>query len=363
MIAPLRLGFSATLIALLLTACGQAPEAPVAELLRPVLTTDVTLATSQTIGPFVGSVEPRHETTLSFQSAGRVLTRDVGLGDSVTKGQILATLDASVQAFQVETAQANLASAQAQFNNLSAAEARVRQLVSTNTAAQAQLDAATTARQTAQAQLDQAQANVTRAQDQLGYAQIVADADGVVVSTGAEVGQVVSAGQTVLTMARPDQRDAVFDLPDSLAAKLKVGDAIAVATTDAIGVQTNGIVREIAPSASATARLRRVRLTLDATSTAFRLGTTVEAVVTRPLDQPLAEIPLTAVLGDGDAAKVWVLDSKAGTVATRPVTIASRTASTAAISAGLAEGDRVVTAGINSLSEGQQVLVSEGNPE
>ena len=356
-----RIGLSATLIAVLLAACDRAPEAPAAESLRPVLTTTVTLISEEAIGPFVGSVEPRHQTALSFQSAGRVLTRDVGLGDSVTKGQVLATLDASVQAFQLETAQANLASAQAQFNNLSASEARVRQLVSSNTAAQAQLDAATTARQTAEAQLDQAKANVTRAQDQLGYTQILADATGIVVSTSAEVGQVVSAGQTILTIAQPEQRDAVFDLPESLASTLAIGDAVTVTTTDASGTETKGIVREIAPSASATARLRRVRLTLDAPDEAFRLGTTVEALVTRPLGQPLVRLPASAVLGDGETASVWVLDPTAGTVASRSVSVLSRTANVVSIGQGLTDGDRVVTAGINSLSPGQQVLVSEGS--
>lgn len=355
-----RIGLSAMALSALLAACDRAPEPPAAEPLRPVLTSTVTLVSDQAIGPFVGSVEPRHQTALSFQSAGRVLTRDVGLGDSVTKGQVLATLDASVQAFQLETAQANLASAQAQFNNLSASEARVRQLVSSNTAAQAQLDAASTARQTAQAQLDQAKANVTRAQDQLGYAQILADATGIVVATSAEVGQVVSAGQTILTIAQPEQRDAVFDLPESLASVLAVGDAVTVTTTDLSGTQAKGIVREIAPSASATARLRRVRLTLEAPDEAFRLGTTVEALVTRPLGQPLALLPASAVLGDGEAASVWVLDP-AGTVVSRPVSVVARTTTTISIGQGLADGDRVVTAGVNSLTEGQQVLVNEGS--
>ena len=283
------LPLAAIAAAMLLSGCSSSEEAPEAVVVRPVLTTVATSVSSQTIGPFVGTVQPRQQTAMSFQLPGRVLTREVGVGDLVEQGQVLATLDSSVQEFQLSTAQANLASAQAQFNNLSAAEARVALLVSTSTAAQAQLDAATTSRQTAQAQLDQAKANVAAAQDQLDYTRIEAGSDGVVVSTAAEVGQVVSAGETVLVVARPEEREAVFDLPETLASALKVGDPIAVSAVSGDSVPVTGSVRDIAPTASATARLRRVRVTLDAQNDGLRLGSPVEANIARALDTPEIE--------------------------------------------------------------------------
>ena len=120
---------------------------------------------------------------MSFQTSGRVIARPVQIGDLVTKGQLLASLDASVQQYQLVSAQANLASAQSQYSNLAASEERARALVASGASAQAQLDSATSAAETAQAQLAQAKASLARAQDQLGYTTITAGFDGVVVST------------------------------------------------------------------------------------------------------------------------------------------------------------------------------------
>ena len=352
---------SVVALALLLSACSPAEDHSAETIVRPVLTTVVRATTSEAIGPFVGTVQPRQQTAMGFQLAGRVLTREVGIGDTVAAGQVLATLESSVQEFQLDTARANLASAEAQFSSLAASEARVSQLVASNTAAQAQLDAAATARQTAQAQLDQAKANVSRAQDQVNYTRITADQDGIVVSTSAETCQVVSAGEPILVVAQVGAREAVFDLPDNLAARLQIGDAIDVRDAAGNAEPLVGVVREIAPNASATARLRRVRVTLDAPDTAYRLGAAVEAVVTRPLAAPVIQVPVTALRIDGQQTSVWIADAATGTVTSVAVTVGSQTASLANIASGLSEGDVVVTAGANSLTEGQSVLLNQGN--
>lgn len=350
-------------LALLLSACSPSEDHSAEVVIRPVLTTMVQTTSTETIGPFVGTVQPRQQTVMSFQLPGRVLTREVGIGDLVEAGQLLATLDSSVQEYQLDTARGNMASAQAQYSSLAASEARVSQLVATSTASQAQLDAAATARQTAQAQLDQAKANVSRAEDQLSYTRITADQAGVVLSSAVEIGQVVSAGEPILVVAQPEMREAVFDLPESLAARLAIGDTIEV-SADATDVEPIfGVLREIAPSASATARLRRIRVTLDAPDTLYRLGSTVEAYISRPLPAPVVQVPLTALSADGTQTSVWVADTAASTVSRRVVTVSSKTASLANIVSGLTDGDIVVTAGSNSLTEGQSVLLNQGNAQ
>jgi membrane fusion protein, multidrug efflux system len=356
--------FSALALGTALSACnGSAPKAE-AEVIRPVLTQTVTETTSQAIGPFVGTIKPRHETAYGFLLAGRVLSREVGVGDSVKTGDLLATLEASVQEYNLASAQANAASAEAQFTNLAASEERIRGLVAANTASQAQLDAATAARQSAEAQRDQAKAKLTQAEDQLGYTRLTASADGIVTAAPIDVGQVVSAGTTIVTVAQPSERDVVLDLPQELATGLKVGDLISVTENGAIGTSIDATVREVAPSASSTARLRRVRLTLPDSvgSDAFRIGATVTASVAEPLANPAIVVPATAIKQDGEARSVWVVDVAAGTVASRAVT-AELQGNVALVSAGLASGDVVAIAGANSLSEGQKVLVNKGTEE
>ena len=351
------------LAVLMVSACSAPHDDAVQAVIRPVLTAVATAVSGEKIGPFVGTVQARQQTAMGFLLAGRVLTRDVAVGDLVQPGQLLATLDSSVQEFQLSAAQANLASATAQFNNLAQSEARIAQLVSTNTAAQAQLDAAATARQTAQAQLDQARSNVDRAQDQLDYTRLVADAAGVVVSTAAEVGQVVTVGEPVVVIAQPDTREAVFDLPAGLVAGLKVGDAIEVSAASDQIAPASGVIGEIATSASSTARLRRVHVTLEGVDDGYRLGTTVEAIFERPYAAAVIPVPATALRGEGATTSVWIADAKTGTVSSRAVVTGARTDATVVIAEGIKEGEIVVTAGVHSLTEGQSVLISQGIAE
>lgn len=346
--------------ALLLAACGNAPTSAPPPVIRPVLSVVARPVSSETVGPYVGSIEPRYQTPLSFQASGRIISRPVKVGDAVKKGQLLASLDASVQQYSLAEAQAGVASAQSQYNNLAAAEERAKALVSNGAAAQAQLDQATTARQTAEAQLAQAQASLARARNELGYTTIAAGFDGVVVSTGAEVGQVVGAGQTVVTVARPDIREAVFDLPENAATPVKPGDRWTVALSGAPDETMQGTVREVTPLYNASTRSQAVRLALADPPQSFRLGAMVDVSHVRPV-APEIPLPATAILDRDGKPLVWIVDPKALTVAARPVTIAARTGDVVAVTEGVKAGERVVIAGVHSLAEGQKVkLDGEG---
>ena len=351
-------GGALALLVMPLAACGGQVATP-APVVRPVLSVIVHSVGSETVGPYVGAIAPRYQTPLSFQSAGRILSRPVQVGDSVKQGQLLASLDASVQQFQVTTARANVASAQSQASNLAAAEERAKALVASGATAQAQLDAATSARQTAEAQLAQAKANLARAEDELAYTTIKASFDGVVVSVGAEVGQVEAAGQTVVTIARPDVREAVFELPEASVAP----DASVRWRVSIVGAPKDNMtatVREISPLMNGSTRSQTVKLTLADPPLSFRLGATVEVAYERPVPARIP-VPVTAILDRDGKTLVWVVDPKTLTVATRPVTVGHRSDSTADVTTGLADGDRVVIAGAHSLNEGQPVKLGEGS--
>jgi RND family efflux transporter MFP subunit len=350
----------AGLMALPLAACGAPAVAP-APVIRPVLSIVVHPVSSETIGPYVGSIEPRYQSPLSFQSSGRILSRPVQVGDLVTKGELLGSLDASVQQFQLASAEADVASAQSQYSNLAASEERAKSLVASGASAQAQLDAATSARETAEAQLAQNRASLARARDELGYTSITAGFDGVVVSVGAEVGQVVGAGQTVVTIARPDIREAVFELPEAAASSL---DSKAQWNVDIVGApdeRMTGTLREISPLINGSTRTQTVKLALANPPPTFRLGSTIEVSYQHAI-APHFALPPSAVLDRDGKALVWIVDPTALTVATKPVTIGQRTDDAVTVTAGLGDGDRVVVAGVHSLADGQAVkLDGEGS--
>ena len=343
---------------LLLAACNEHKPEPAP--IRPVLSTVIALQTSRVLG-FTGTVEPRYRANLGFRVLGRIITRDVNVGDVVKKGQRLAAIDPLSLELAVRAAQADVSNAGAQLANASGTEARQRTLVEQSAATAAVYEAAQQGRDAAAAALARAQANLAKAQEQLGYSQLRSDFDGVVTAIEGEVGQVVSPGQNVATVARPDQREAVVDVPDGIAADIPLGTRFDVVLQLDSSLVASGAAREIAPQSDATTRTRRVRITLDNPPSRFRLGTIVNAVLTKPT-RPRIEVPAGAVLARDGKTFVWVVDPATSTVNTREVQVARRHGGLAVIGEGVAPGTRIVTAGVNSLAAGQQVKILDEAP-
>ncbi|WP_407528809.1 efflux RND transporter periplasmic adaptor subunit [Methylobacterium oryzisoli] len=342
----------------LLSACEEKAAPPPPPPVRPVLTVRAVSRNFETFGPFAGTVEPRYQTQAGFRVGGRIVARDVFVGDLVAKGARLAALDPTVQEFAVLRARADVADAEAQFANASATEGRQRTLFEGGNVTQAQLDAAVANRDTAAARLAQAKAARQRAEDERGYTSLTADFDGVVTAWTAEVGQVVPAGQAVVTLARPDVREAVVDIPDTLMGEVRKDAEFSVRLLAAPSVAASGRVREIGPLAESATRTRRIRMTLVDPPQAFRLGTTVTVALERPT-APRIRLPATALLEQDGRTAIWVVRPDGKAVTRREVRVAGRETDEILVAEGLQDGEAVVVAGVHSLAEGQAVRLPE----
>ena len=338
--------------ALLLAACGSEKEqaAPV----RPVLSVVVQPQVQSQLGRFAGSIQARYESTLGFRVSGRIARRWLDVGAQVKPGDTLATLDPTDQQNQLRAAEGDLARVQAQWINAQADARRQQQLYDRGVGAQAQLDIARTNLKTTGASLEQARAAVSQARDQLDYSTLRTDHAAVVTAWQAEAGQTVSAGQAVVTLARPDIKEAVIDLPTHLAEQLSEGLTFTVSLQLDPSIITSATLRELEPQADATTRTRRARLSLDSTPDTFHLGTAVSVTLTSEVT-PRSELPLTALLERDGKTQVWVVDPQTKTVATRDVLLIDRDGERIVLSSGVQPGERVVTAGVNLLKPGQKV--------
>jgi RND family efflux transporter MFP subunit len=340
--------------ALALAGCKQEAKTP--DPVRPVLSTVLQPAVSgSTVA--VGTVQPRYETNLGFRVLGRLIARPVNVGDVVAKGQTIAAVDPTALELAVRSAKADLSKAQALLENAVGTEARKRILIRTDATSKQSLDDAEQVRAGAQASAARASANLAKAVEQLGYAQVKAEFDGVVTAVSAEVGQVVSPGQSVVTVARLDVREAVVDLGADFPAPLTVGLPFAVGLQLLPAVQVQGQIREISPQADQLTRMRRVRITLDNPPETFRFGSTITAKLS-DAPNPVLRLPESAVLKEGSDTFVWVVDAPANTVSRRKVEV-SEEDSEMRVTGGLTAGARVVTAGIHSLKPGQQVRIQQ----
>jgi RND family efflux transporter MFP subunit len=343
----------------LLAACSKKEPPP--EPVRPVLYIEVKPQAQESLGRFAGNIAARYQSTLGFRVAGHIASRSVDVGSEVEKGQLLATLDPTDQQNQVRATQGDQARVEAQYINAQANARRQQELFDRGVGAQAALDIALTDLKTSRSSFEQAQAAAQQAKDQLSYSELRADHAAVVTELKAEAGQVVTAGEQVVTLARPDIKEAVIDLPAPLAEQLPEGVVFTVASQLDPSIKTTATLRELEPQAEASTRTRRARLTLTDTPEAFRLGTSISVTLSSAI-KPRIELPLSVLQEVDGKTLIWVVDTQNQTVSPRQVTVISRDNDSVVLAGGVNGGDKVVTAGVNSLKPGQNVKVDKDSP-
>ncbi|MBI2744162.1 MAG: efflux RND transporter periplasmic adaptor subunit [Burkholderiales bacterium] len=341
--------------ALTLLACSKAapPEEPV----RAVKVMTVRHASLNATQEFSGEVRPRIESRLGFRVAGKLVSREVELGQRVKAGQVLARLDPQDYRLATDAAQAQMGAAVTNRDLAAADFKRFKELREQNFISGAELERRDAALKAAQAQVDQAQAQLASQRNQGSYTTLVADAAGVVTAVEAEPGQVVSAGLPVVRVAQDGPRDAVFAVPEDKLALMRQGSAVDVRVWPG-QTQLVGRVREVSASADPVTRTYQVKVALEGKQPP-PLGATVTVFPKLRSEQRVAAIklPTSALRQDGQTTAVWVLDPKTMTVASQAIQIATADGNEAVVAAGLQDGQLVVSAGVHVLSPGQKVTI------
>ncbi len=340
---------------LLLQACSK--PVPAEEPVRAVKVLTVGLDAMQSGAEYAGEVRSRVESRLGFRVSGKLLRRNVEMGQHVRAGELLAQLDPQDFKLAADGARAQLAAAATNRDLALADYKRYKDLREQNFISAAELERRDTTLKAAQAQVDQAQAQLAGLGNQTAYANLVADVAGVVTSVDAEPGQVLAAGTPVLRIAQDGPRDVVFAVPEDKVGKLKVGSQVLV---QAWAEQKNAsaVVREVAASADAVTRTYTVKVGLTGSEN-WPLGSTV-TVAPKALDRSgpsVIKLPTSALQHDGEKAAVWVLEKATMTVRLQPIAIATADGNEVVVAQGLEPGTQVVSVGAHVLNPGQKVTI------
>ena len=345
----------ALLACLVLQACSK--PVPADEPVRAVKVFTVGLDAMQSGAEYAGEVRSRVESRLGFRVSGKLLRRNVELGQHVRAGELLAQLDPQYFKLAADGARAQVSAAATNRDLALADYKRYKDLREQNFISAAELERRDTALKAAQAQVEQAQAQLASLGNQTGYANLVADVAGVVTSVDAEPGQVLAAGTPVLRIAQDGARDVVFSVPEDKVGKLKVGSQVQVQAWAAEKSAT-ATVREVAASADPVTRTFTVKVALSGPET-WPLGSTV-TVLPRALDRsgpPVLKLPTSALQHDGEKAAVWVLEKATMTVRLQPIVIATADGNEIVVAQGLEPGMLVVSVGAHVLNPGQKVTI------
>jgi RND family efflux transporter MFP subunit len=321
-------------------------EAPIVRLATPIRVTGSERG-------FTGIVGARVQSNLGFRVAGKIVERHVNVGEQVKAGQPLMRIDETDLRLALTAKRNAVAAARASVVQLDADEQRYAKLVSDGWVSRQRYDQAKAASDTAKAQFAAVEAEARVAENEATYSVLVTDADGTVVETLGEPGQVVSAGQTVIRLARAGPREAVVALPETI--RPAIGSVAEASLYGSDGRHYTAHLRQLSDSADAQTRTYEARYMLDDVNVAtVPLGATVTIWLASQASQPEVQVPLGAVLDDGRTTGVWVLDGATSTVHFLPVKLVRVTSETAVIS-GLSSGDQVVSLGAQLLHGGERV--------
>ena len=305
---------------------------------------------------FTGVVTARVQSDLGFRVSGKVVQRLVDVGQNVRAGQPLMRIDITDYAHAITTQAENVTAAQARADQAAADEVRYRGLVATGAVSASNYDQVKAAADSAQAQVAAARAQEKIARDQGDYSLLLADAQGTVVETLAEPGQVVAAGQTVVKLAHAGPREASVYLPETNRPAL---GSIAHATLYGGAESMPARLRQLSDSADPETRTFEARYVLAGSEAKAPLGSTVTIQLLQAGTSDSIAVPNAAITDRGNGPAVWVFHQDTSTVSLRPVSILRLGQEDAYLASGVRPGEEVVALGAHLLTDGEHVRVAE----
>lgn len=351
--APALLALPGLAIVAMLSGCQTAEPDPRAE--PPLVRVIAPVAAGDAAQEFTGVIATRVQSDMGFRVGGKITERLVQAGQVVRRGQPLMRIDATDLQLATRAAQETAQAARARATQTAADEQRLRDLVAAGAVSASTYDQAKAAADAARAQVAAADAQARATRNSAGYTLLVADADGTVVETLAEPGQVVAAGQIVLRIARSGPREAMVHLPETV--RPAIG-SVANARSYAGGAGA-ATLRQLSGAADPVTRTFEARYVLSGALAEAPLGATVTISLAQAGRAPATQVPLGAIRDVGKGPGVWVLTTgKQPAVRWRAVHIAALAEETATIDRGLKPGERIIAMGAHLLREGQPVRVA-----
>jgi membrane fusion protein, multidrug efflux system len=329
------------------------------EIVRPVKVAVIGEAVSGRALTYSGVVRPRIESAIGFRVTGKIVERFVNVGDRVEVGQVIARLDDADLQLAANSAKAAVASARSRLAVASDNLERGKALLPKAIISQAAYDVRRDEMDAAASALDSAEAQLRQAANAVGYAKLEAHKAGTVTAVMGEPGQVVGAGQTVITLAHAGETEIAIAVPEQDAGHLMIGQRAKITLWAGPRVSIEGRIREIAGQADPASRTYAVRIAVSGSPNFMRLGMTASVLLRIDDEAAGVVVPLTALTESDGAPVVFVVDPANEMVRKTPVSVGGIAEDGVEIPNGLRAGDVVVTAGAQFLRDGMRVRLPD----
>jgi multidrug efflux system membrane fusion protein len=352
------------------TGCGQ-PTKVAAKSPTPVHLADVAVYSSSEGLRYSASVLPFAEATLSFKSAGYVTgvkqvasaygrRRNIGAGDYVPRGAVLAQIRHQDLKNQLDQTEAAVSQAQAQHIEASQNYDRAKALYATRSLTKPEFDQAQARFDSTLGAVDQAKANLHQAQLTLADADLTAPFSGYILARNIELGNLVAPGTVAFTIADTSAVKIGFGVPEYAVRQLRLGQEFTIHLQDD-PKEYKGRVTSIAAGADEKNRVFAIEVTVPNPKSYLKPGMIASLNLSGVQNAPVPSVPLSAVVPNPAASgryAVFVATEQAGkwTAHLRDVTLGETHESDVAIE-GLKPGEKVVVSGTADLKDGDLIQV------
>ena len=352
-----------TLVVVAVSGCTetQLPDEPRLRPVRYLMVTDDSVVRDRS---FSGTLKSSLESRLSFKVSGTATSVPVQIGQRLQRGDLIAQLDSAEYALQVEQSQASLVQAEANERNAASTYERTKGLYANDNASRNDLDASRANAESAQAQVRAAAKALEIARLNESYTRLYAETDCSIASIDVEVNENVSAGQQIAVVSCGDDFEVALDVPESVISTIDEYTPVSLTFGSIAGTLFTGEVTEIGVAAGTGSAAFPVVVAVNERHPSLRSGLAADVVFqfdSTSLDGGVV-LPLAAVIEEPAGTFVFIAESAedAGeaVVRKRPVSLGELTQSGIEILSGLAPGDRVVTAGLSAIRDGQRVLIN-----
>ncbi len=348
---------------LMVAGCGKSDDM-MDERLRPVRYVTVSDASVFRDRSFSGTSKSSRESRLSFKISGTVINVPVQIGQRLNAGDLIAEIDPASYVLQAQQAQATLVEAQANDRRAAANYERTKGLYANSNASLNDLESARAQAESASAVVRAASKALEIARLNVSYRKLTAAADCSIASLDIEVNENVASGQQVAAVSCGDAFEVTVDIPESLISSIDESTPVTLRFGSIPNKEFGGEISEISVASAAGSAAFPVVIKITDPDPSLRSG--LAADVTFQFDSAASKgggfvLPVNAVINDPNGTFVFVAaptetDGEA-LVRRRAVTLGELSQSGIEVVEGLVVGDRVITAGISVIREGQRVLV------
>lgn len=345
------------IVVVALSACSEQEEP--AEIIRPVLTQKIKIEANWQQATYAGEIKARYKMALGFRIGGKIVERFVEIGDVVLPGTLLAKLDPDDSKLQLVQAGGALEAAKAEKKKAELDLRRYTKLYKQKMISAAEHLQFSNLLDIAKAKHTQAKAHLDVTRNQSDYTHLYADKGGVITSLEMEVGQVIVAGQTVINLALPQEKEVVIAVAESRLDEVRNADEVKISLWIDPKRFYKGRIREVSPGADPVTRTYTVKIGLLGVIKTAQLGMTTTVYIIQKKQEMVAKLPLTSIFQKDNKPAVWIYSPETSQVHIKSVDILEYQFDSVLIQSGLNNGDIVVTAGVHKLYEEQRVRLKQ----